>query len=80
MSDRTGNTVLDRFSVLFRHSISFFVSPAHRNSSFYIAILDVLFQRNFSVGAVNSADEKHLSADANVVGLVKHLIANFCKN
>ena len=28
------------------------------------------FQRNFSFGAVHSADEKHLSADAIAAGIV----------
>ena len=37
------------------------------------------FQRNFSFGAVPSADEKYLSADSNVVGMVQYLITNFCK-
>ena len=37
------------------------------------------FQRNFSFSAVHSVDEKHLSADTNVVGVLKYLITNFCK-
>ena len=37
------------------------------------------FQSNFSFGAVHSADEKHLSADTDDVGIVKYLIRNFCK-
>ena len=32
---------------------------------------DAPFQRSFSFGAVHFADEKHLSADTNVVGIVK---------
>ena len=38
------------------------------------------FQRNSGCGTVNSADDKHLSADTNVVGITKYLITNFCKN
>ena len=37
------------------------------------------FQSNLSFGAVQSADEKHLSADTNVVGIAKYLITKFCK-
>ena len=40
-----------------------------------------LFQSNFSSGAVQSADEKHLSPDNNVVDIVaKYLTTSFCKN
>ena len=41
--------------------------------------LDVLFRRNFGFGAVHFAYEKHLSADTNVVGIVKYFIAKSCK-
>ena len=37
------------------------------------------FQRNFSFGAVDSAGENHLSADCNVVSIVKCLFTNFCE-
>ena len=37
------------------------------------------FQRDFSFGAVQSADEKHLSPDTNVVDIFKYLITSFCK-
>ena len=37
------------------------------------------FQRNISFGAVHSAGEKHLSADSNLVGIVKYLFTNFCE-
>ena len=37
------------------------------------------FQLNFSSGAVHSADEKHLSADATVVVKAKYFVTNFCK-
>ena len=36
------------------------------------------FQRDFNFGAVQSADEKHLSADTNVVVVTKYFITNFC--
>ena len=39
-----------------------------------------LFERNFSFGAVHSAGEKDLSADSNVVAIVKYLFTNFCKS
>ena len=37
------------------------------------------FQRNFSFGAVCAADEKHLSANTDVVAIVKYLITNVGK-
>ena len=37
------------------------------------------FQRNFSVGLVHSADERHPSGDADVVFTVKYSINNFAE-
>ena len=44
------------------------------------AIWMFLFQRNFSFGAVHSAEEKHLSANTNAVGIAKYLITNSIKS
>ena len=40
---------------------------------------DDTFQHNFSFGAIQLADEKHLSADTHVVGVVKYSVTTFCK-
>ena len=37
------------------------------------------FQRNFSSSTVHSADERHLSADTDDVGVAKYLTTHFCK-
>ena len=37
------------------------------------------FQRNLSFGEVHSADEKHLSANSNAVGIVKYMSTNIYK-
>ena len=43
-----------------------------------IKVIQMLpFQRNFSFGAVHSADEKHLSTDTYVVSVANYSMTNF---
>ena len=50
------------------------------NSATDSGVPDVPFSMQFRFDAVQSADEKYVSADTKVVSIAKYLFTNFCKS
>ena len=73
-------TTTNLFGVIFPVQIIFIMLQRVVNMLQQIQVPRMFsFQHNFSLGATNSADQKRLSADTNVVGAGKYLLTNLCR-